>query len=200
MLRDTRFGFLFAPRLHGAMTHAAGPRRELGVRTIFNLLGPLTNPASARHHLLGVFDAAWLEPLAEVLGRLGSVHALVVHGEDGLDEITTAGSTDVAELRDGRVSRVVLEPERFGFARRSLADLQVASADESAARIRAVLDGVEGAARDIVLLNAGAAIYAADRAASIEEGIRAARAAIDGGEARMLLERVAAASRAGGSS
>jgi anthranilate phosphoribosyltransferase len=200
MLRDTRFGFLFAPRLHGAMKHAAGPRRELGVRTIFNLLGPLTNPASARHHLLGVFDAAWLEPLAEVLGRLGSVHALVVHGEDGLDEITTTGSTDVAELRDGRVSRVVLEPERFGFARRSLADLQVASADESAARIRAVLDGVEGAARDIVLLNAGAAIYAADRAASIEEGIRAARAAIDGGEARMLLERVAAASRAGGSS
>lgn len=197
MLRETGFGFLYAPRLHGAMKHTAGPRRELGVRTIFNLLGPLTNPAGARHHLLGVFADVWLEPLAKVLGRLGSVHALVVHGDDGLDEITTTGGTEVAELHAGSVRRFHVEPEEFELPRRRLSDLQVEDADASARTIRAVLAGEEGAARDIVVLNAGAAIYAADRAQSIRDGIEAARAAIDSGRARVLLDRVASASRAG---
>jgi anthranilate phosphoribosyltransferase len=197
LLRDTGFGFLFAPLLHAAMRHAAGPRREIGVRTIFNLLGPLTNPAGARHHLLGVFDVRWVEPLAHVLGRLGSVHALVVHGDDGLDEITTTAPTDVAELRGGEVRRFRIEPEEAGFARRALAELQVSSAEESAALIRSVLAGRDGAARDIVLLNAGAAIYAADRAPSIAAGIAAARAAVDSGKARETLERVARLSHGG---
>ena len=197
LLRDTGFGFLFAPLLHAAMRHAAGPRREIGVRTIFNLLGPLTNPAGARHHLLGVFDASWIEPLARVLARLGSVHALVVHGDDGLDEITTTAATDVAELRAGEVRRFRLEPEALGLRRCTLAELQVASAEESAEVIRAVLAGRPGPARDIVILNAGAAIYAADRAPSLGVGITAARSAIDSGRAREILERVACESRAG---
>ncbi len=198
MLRETGFGFLFAPLLHGAMRHAAGPRREIGVRTIFNLLGPLTNPAAARHHLLGVFDRRWVEPLAHVLGRLGSVHALVVHGDDGLDELTTTAASDVAELRGGEVRRFRVDPDSLGFRRARLADLQVETAEQSAQMIRGVLAGEAGPARDLVLLNAGAAIYAADRAATIEAGVATARAAIDTGRARDTLERVARASRAGG--
>jgi anthranilate phosphoribosyltransferase len=198
MLRETGFGFLFAPLFHGAMRHAAGPRREIGVRTIFNLLGPLTNPAAARHHLLGVFDAHWVEPLAHVLGRLGSVHALVVHGDDGLDELTTTAASDVAELRSGEVRRFRVDPDSLGFRRARLSDLQVENAEQSAQMIRAVLAGEAGPARDLVLLNAGAAIYAADRAATIEAGVATARAAIDTGCARDTLERVARASRGGG--
>jgi anthranilate phosphoribosyltransferase len=198
MLREVGFAFLYAPRLHGAMKHAAGPRRELGVRTIFNLLGPLTNPAGARHHLLGVFDAAWVEPLAQVLARLGSRHALVVHGEDGLDEITTTAATDVAEFKGGVVRRFRLTPEEFGLARRRLSDLQVSSVEESACSIRRVLAGEAGPARDIVVLNAGAAIYAADQAPDIAAGVEAARRAIDTGRARDLLARVVRASHAGG--
>jgi anthranilate phosphoribosyltransferase len=198
LLRETGFAFLFAPLLHGAMRHAAAPRREIGVRTIFNLLGPLTNPANARHHLLGVFDAGFLEPLARVLGRLGSVHALVVHGRDGLDEITIGAETDVAELRGGEVRRFSVEPESLGFERRPLEELQVASAEESAERIRAVFAGSSGAARDIVLLNAGAAIYAADRAPSIAAGIASARDAIDTGRAAATLAEVVRLSHAGG--
>jgi anthranilate phosphoribosyltransferase len=198
MLRETGFGFLFAPLLHGAMRHAAGPRREIGVRTIFNLLGPLTNPAAARHHLLGVFDARWVEPLAHVLGRLGSVHALVVHGDDGLDELTTTAASDVAELRSSEVRRFRVDPDSLGFRRARLSDLQVENADQSAQMIRGVLAGEAGPARDLVLLNAGAAIYAADRAATIEAGVATARAAIDTGRARDTLERVARASRGGG--
>ncbi len=190
LLRETGFAFLFAPLLHGAMRHAAGPRREIGVRTIFNLLGPLTNPAGARHHLLGVFEASWVDPLARVLGRLGSVHALVVHGDDGLDEITTTAATDVAELRGGEVRQLRIEPEAFGVKRARLADLQVGNAEESAEVIRDVLGGRMGPARDIVLVNAGAAIYAADRAATLEAGIAQARQAIDDGRARATLERV----------
>jgi anthranilate phosphoribosyltransferase len=190
LLRETGFAFLFAPLLHGAMRHAAGPRREIGVRTIFNLLGPLTNPAGARHHLLGVFEAGWVEPLARVLGRLGSAHALVVHGDDGLDEITTTAATAVAELRAGEVRLLRIEPEALGVRRARLADLQVEGAQQSAEVIRGVLDGRPGPARDIVLLNAGAAIYAADRASTLEAGIEAARRAIDDGRARATLERV----------
>ena len=197
LLRDTGFGFLFAPLLHGAMRHAAGPRREIGVRTIFNLLGPLTNPAGARHHLLGVFGASWVEPIAIVLGRLGSVHALVVHGDDGLDEITTTGPTDVAEMRGGEVRRFRFEPEAVGLRRCTLADLQVSSAEQSAEIIRDVLAGRPGPARDIVVLNAGAAIYAADRAASLEAGIAAACAAIDSGGACETLAQVVSRSHDG---
>ncbi len=197
MLRETGFGFLFAQRLHGAMKHAAAPRRELGVRTIFNLLGPLTNPAGARHHLLGVYDGRWIEPLAAVLGRLGSVHALVVHGDDGLDEITLTGPTRVAELRDGRVRVSTLDPETFGFERRPLSDLQADDAAHSAQVVRAVLEGKRGPARDVVVLNAGAAIYAADRAATLGEGIEQAKRAIDEGRALAVLDRVVRASRKG---
>jgi anthranilate phosphoribosyltransferase len=198
VLRETGFGFLLAPLLHGAMRHAAGPRREIGVRTIFNLLGPLTNPAGARHHLLGVFDACWVEPLAQVLGRLGSVHALVVHGDDGLDELTTTASSDVAELRAGEVRKFRVDPQSCGLKRARLSDLQVENAEQSAQIIRSVLAGETGPAREIVLLNAGAAIYAADRAATISDGIAAAREAIDSGRARETLARVACVSHGGG--
>jgi anthranilate phosphoribosyltransferase len=196
MLRELGFAFLFAPRLHPAMKHAAAPRRELGLRTIFNLLGPLTNPAGARHQLLGVFDRRWLEPIADVLGRLGSVHALVVHGEDGLDEITVTGPTMVAELRGGSVRRWTIDPEALGLRRSAPEALRVDGVAESAELVRAVLAGASGAARDVVLLNAGAAIYAADRVATLEEGIERARRAIDGGAARDVLERAVERSRA----
>lgn len=194
LLREVGFAFLFAPRLHGAMKHAAGPRRELGVRTIFNLLGPLTNPAGAEHQLLGVFARAWVEPLAEVLGRLGSRHAMVVHGADGLDEISLSGPTHAAELRDGTVIPTLLEPGAFGFATRPLEVLRVASAAESAERVRGVLEGKEGPARDVVLLNAGVAIYVADLAPTIAAGIEVARESIASGRARALLDRVVALS------
>lgn len=195
MLRETGFGFLFAPLLHGAMKHAAGPRRELGVRTLFNLLGPLTNPAGARHQLLGVFDAVWVEPIAQVLQRLGSKHALVVHGDDGLDEITLATPTLVAELRDGEIGLRKIAPEDFGLARCAPEALRVASADDSARVIRSVLAGGRGPARDVVLLNAGAAIYASDRVATIAEGLERAREAVDSGAVQALLERVVASSQ-----
>src|SRR5215470_14183631 len=155
-LEEIGFGFLLAPAFHRAMRHAVGPRREIGIRTIFNLLGPLTNPASARHQLIGVFDRRWVIPLAEALGRLGSTHALTVHGEDGLDEISLTGPTLVAEWRAGRVRTFTLRPQEFGFAPCGLAELQVESAQESADIIHAVFAGVPGPRRDIVLLNAGA--------------------------------------------
>lgn len=195
MFREVGFGFLFAPSFHAAMKHAAGPRRELGVRTIFNLLGPLTNPAGARHQLLGVFDAAWVEPIARVLGRLGSVHAMVVHGDDGLDEISLAAATQIAELREGNVRRYTIQPEEFGLRRCSLGDLQVRSAEESASVIRRILAGEPGPPRDVILLNAGAAIYVADVAPTIAAGIELARASVDGGAAKRLLERVVRASK-----
>ena len=163
-------GFMFAPLHHGAMKHAIGPRREMGVRTIFNLLGPLTNPAGAPNQLIGVFSAHWLEPLAEVLARLGSRHVLVVHGEDGLDEISIGAATQVAELKDGKVQRYALNPERFGLQRTALDALVVKDAGESLAILQAVLADTPGAARDIVLLNAGAAIYVAGLADSMERG------------------------------
>jgi anthranilate phosphoribosyltransferase len=194
LLAEHRFGFLFAPLLHGAMKHAVGPRREIGVRTIFNLLGPLTNPAGARHQLLGVFDPGWVAPLAEVLRRLGSRHALVVHGEDGLDEITLTTGTTVAELRKGEVRRLRLHPSDFGLSCCGSDELRVEDAEDSAARIRDVLGGGQGPARDVVVLNAGAAIYVSDLAATIADGIERARVTIDSGSALRFLERIAAAS------
>ncbi|MEO5354824.1 MAG: anthranilate phosphoribosyltransferase [Magnetococcus sp. XQGC-1] len=194
-LAEAGIGFLFAPRYHSAMRHVAGPRRELAVRTIFNLLGPLTNPANAPFQLMGLFAAHWLEPIAHVLGRLGLSHALVVHGSDGLDEITTTGPTQVAELEEGgRVHTYTVEPEQFGLPRARLADLQGGDAQANAAITRRVLSGERGAQRDIVLLNAGAALYAARQAASLADGIEMAVAAIDSGRAMQSLERLVALS------
>jgi anthranilate phosphoribosyltransferase len=181
-------GFLFAPRHHSAMRHAVGPRKEMGVRTLFNLLGPLTNPAGAPNQVLGVFSADWLEPLAMVLDKLGSVHVLVVHAEDGLDEISIGSSTQIAELKQGEVSRYRIAPEQFGVSACDVQSLAVEGPGESLARLREALDDVPGPARDIVVLNSGAAIYASGVAASLEAGVEAARLAISSGEAKRKLD------------
>jgi anthranilate phosphoribosyltransferase len=186
---------MFAPKHHAAMKHAIGPRREMGVRTIFNLLGPLTNPAGAPHQVLGVFSAEWLEPLAQVLGKLGSRHVLVVHAKDGLDEISIGAETEIAELRDGMVHRLTVWPEQFGLQRADIATLVVTSATDSLAMMQSVLDNRPGAARDIVLLNAGAAIYAAGLAVTLGDGVVMARAAIESGAAKQKLEALATLSQ-----
>ena len=177
-------GFLFAPNHHGAMQHAIGPRREIGVRTLFNLLGPLTNPALAPHQLIGVFDPLWLEPLAQVLARLGSHHVLVVHADDGMDEISIGSPTQVAELKEGRVNTYSITPEQFGMKRADINQLSVESAEQSLTVVRAVLDNVASAARDIVALNAGAAIYVAGVSSSREEGVKKALEVIASGASR----------------
>jgi anthranilate phosphoribosyltransferase len=179
------------------MRHAVGPRREIGIRTIFNLLGPLTNPAGARHQLLGVFDRQWVVPVAEALGRLGSIHALVVHGEDGLDEISLTGPTFVAEWRAGAVQTMTLTPQDLGFRCCSLAELQVKSAQDSADTIRTIFSGTPGPQRDIVLLNAGAALYAGDAVPSLAAGVECARAALDSGAATRTLDHFIALSHTG---
>lgn len=186
-------GFLFAQRYHPGMKHVIGPRRELAVRTIFNLLGPLANPAGARRHLIGIYDRRLTHTLAEVLGRLGSTHALVVHGEDGLDEISPAARTTVSELRDGTVNTYSLVPEDFGLPRAPLEILRGGDAAENAAILRDVLSGAPGPRRDVVLLNAGATIYAAGAADTMAAGIRRAAEAIDSGAARAKLEALVSA-------
>jgi anthranilate phosphoribosyltransferase len=191
-VREAGVGFMFAPGHHSAMKHAIGPRRELGVRTLFNVLGPLTNPAGVPNQLLGVFSESLLQPLAEVLQRLGSRHVLVVHARDGLDEISIGAETDVAELKDGVIRRYRIQPETFGIARASLDSIRVKDPAESLAMLRSVLANRPGPPRDIVLLNAGAAIYAAGRADSIEDGVARADAAIASGEAQRRLERLVA--------
>jgi anthranilate phosphoribosyltransferase len=183
--------FLMAPRHHSATRHVAPTRVELGTRTIFNLLGPLSNPAGVKRQLVGVFAPEWVRPVAEVLGMLGSERAWVVHG-DGMDEITTAGTTRVAELNNGAVSEFDLTPEQAGLKRVSLAELRGGDPAENAARLRAVLGGEAGALRDIVLLNAGAALTIAGRAGGVTEGMKLAAAAIDGGKARLALDRLIA--------
>ncbi|MBF0163973.1 MAG: anthranilate phosphoribosyltransferase [Magnetococcales bacterium] len=190
-LNEGGIGFLFAPRHHGAMRHAMGPRQELGFRTLFNLLGPLTNPAGAPNQLLGVFDARWVEPVARALGRLGSRHALVVHGHDGLDEITTTGSTLVAEWTpDGRLLRHAWHPEAFGIPLARPEDLAGGDADHNAAITRGILAGERGPRRDIVLLNAAAALLVAGVVADLAAGIARATQAVDSGQARERLERL----------
>jgi anthranilate phosphoribosyltransferase len=191
-VRQLGVGFMFAPAHHGAMRHAIGPRRELGIRTIFNVLGPLTNPAGVRSQVVGVFTEALLEPLAQVLLRLGSHHVLVVHSRDGLDEISIADRTDVAELRDGRVERYSIAPEDFGLRRAALDGLRVEGPAESLTLLRAALDDQPGPARDIVALNAGAAIYAAGVADGLSAGVDKARGVIASGQARERLEALAA--------
>lgn len=181
-------GFMFAPKHHGAMKHAIGPRKEMGVRTIFNVLGPLTNPAGAPNQVLGVFSEQWLEPLAEVLGRLGSEHVLVVHSEDGMDEISVSAATHVAELKDGKVTRYSISPEQFGMQRSNIKDIAVDGADASLAMIKAVFENQAGPARDIVTLNAGAAIYAAGVVESLEEGVKLAADTIASGAAKAKLD------------
>ena len=181
-------GFLFAPMLHAAMKHAIGPRREMAIRTIFNLLGPLSNPAGAKYQLLGVYDEKWVRPLAEVLRYLGSKRALVAHGADGLDEITITGPTKVAELKDGAVSEYELTPEQFGFERRRLEDIRGGAPSCNAQLIHNIFSGAEGPCTDIVMLNAGAAIYVAGRAGSIKEGVKAAAETVKRGRAKEKLE------------
>lgn len=188
-------GFLFAQRHHGAMKYAIGPRRELGVRTLFNLLGPLTNPAGAPNQLVGVYTDQWVEGLARVLQQLGSSHVLVVHAEDGLDEISIAAPTHVAELKNGLITNYYVQPEQFGFRRAALSELAIDTVAASLKMMRGVLDNVPGPARDIVALNAGAALYAADVTDSLEAGIRRAEAVIADGSARAKLEALAALSR-----
>jgi anthranilate phosphoribosyltransferase len=189
--------FLFAPTYHPAMRHVAVPRREIGVRTIFNLLGPLSNPAGAQAQLLGVFGQEWVASLAEALGRLGSKHALVVHGEDGLDEISLTGRTVVAELSNGQVRSYRIEPEDFGLQRCTREDLRGGDARDNAAIVRAVIAGsATDAQMHIALLNAGAVIYVADRAPTLAGGIDMARTAVANGSATQVLERLIAATTA----
>jgi anthranilate phosphoribosyltransferase len=191
-LHTLGIAFLFARAHHPALKHAAAARDELGVRTVFNMLGPLTNPAGAQIQLMGVFPGIALDMVATVLHELGSVRALVVRGQDGMDEITLVGPTDVAELRDGTIRRYTLTPEELGLTRCRADDLFGGSADENAAIARAILDGVAGPRADIVALNAGAVIYLAGRAATIKDGIAIARHALHSGAARAKLERLIA--------
>jgi anthranilate phosphoribosyltransferase len=189
-VREVGVGFLFAPGHHSAMKHAIGPRKEMGVRTIFNILGPLTNPAGVPNQLLGVFSTDLLEPLAEVLQRLGSRHVMVVHGRDGLDEISIGDATEVAELKEGQIRRFAIQPEDFGLKRAPLDSLRVGDALQSLDIIRGVLDDRPGPQRDIVVLNAGAAIYCAGVADSLKAGVDKAEQAIASGEARNRFDRL----------
>lgn len=187
-IREVGVGFMFAPLHHGAMRYAIGPRRELGVRTLFNLLGPLTNPAGAPNQLVGVFANEWVEPLAQVLRELGSRHVMVVNAEDGMDEISTCAPTHVAELRAGEIRRYVLTPEVLGFTRVAADALGVDGPASSLSILRDVLSGRPGPARDIVLANAGAALYVAGLAVDLPAGIDRARRAIDSGAAAARLD------------
>lgn len=188
-------GFLFAAKHHSAVRHTVGPRKEMGVRTLFNLIGPMSNPANAPHQLIGVFDKQWLVPVAEVLKKLDSKHVLVVHAQDGLDEISIAAATDVAELKNGQVSSYSVTPEQFGLQRAGLDSLAVGNAQDSLAIIRQVLNNQPGPARDIVALNAGAAIYAADLADTLADGIQRAQWALADGSALAKFEALIAYSK-----
>jgi len=189
-------GFMFAPAHHGAMKHAIGARKEMAVRTIFNVLGPLTNPAGAPNQVIGVFDGDLIEPMARVLKQLGSNHVMVVHAEDGMDEISISAPTHVAELKQGEVNIYTVSPTDFGMESAALDELRVDSAEQSLAMIRAVLADNPGPARDIVCLNAGAAIYVSGCADSLAAGVEAARAAISSGKAAAVLQNLVARSNA----
>ena len=184
---DIGIGFLFAPLMHRAMKHAGEVRKELGFRTIFNLLGPLTNPAGAHAQVIGVYDANRLKQIADVLNLLGTKHAFVVHGDDGLDEITLTGKTKVCELLNGKVNEYMLEPASFGLIACKAKDLEGGSPEENAGIIRSILSGVLGPQRDIVLMNASAAIVAGGRAAKLKEAMVLSRHSIDSGLAEKKL-------------
>ena len=189
-LQEVGIGFMFAPTYHPAMKYAAAPRREIGIRTVFNILGPLTNPAGAKAQVLGVAEGSLVKKLALVLQSLGCHHALVVHGEDGLDEITLTGETQVCELKDGNIKSYIISPEDLGFSRVSLDNLKGGTAGENASRLRSVLAGALGPQRDVVLINAAAALVAGDRAASLREGVALAKEVIDDGRALVKLEQL----------
>ncbi len=186
-LEEVGIGFLFAPLMHGAMRHAAGVRKALGFRTIFNLLGPLTNPAGAHAQVLGIYDGGRLGQIASVLLELGSRHAFVVHGCDGLDEITLTGDTRVCELNTGKIREYIVKPEDFGLQRCALEELKGGTPEENAEIVKKVLSGEKGPRRDIVLMNAAVAIIAAGRAETLEDGTKMARESIDSGEAAKKL-------------
>lgn len=195
-IADAGIGFMFAQRHHSAMKHAIGPRREMGVRTVFNLLGPLTNPAGVTRQVLGVYADEWVRPIADVLGQLGSEHAMVVHGHNGMDEISLSGPSVVAELKGGTVTERSISPRDFGIDTAPLEDIVVDGPEASLALINQVLDDVPGAARDIVLLNAGAAIYVGGKAASHADGIERAREVLRAGAARATLAKLVEVSQA----
>ncbi len=187
-LREIGIGFLFAPSFHPAMKHAAPIRKELGLRTVFNLLGPLTNPAGVPAQVIGVYDDKWRESIANVLKGLGCERAMVVHGEDGLDEITLAADTRVSELKGGNISEGVIDPTEFGFTYCCEEDLAGGDAEANAKILREILDGSGGPPRDVILLNAGAAIYTSGAVESLEDGIASARQSLNSGSARQKLK------------
>ncbi len=197
-IREAGIGFLMAPRYHSAMRHVAGPRTELGTRTIFNLLGPLSNPAGVTRQFTGAFARQWIEPMAQVLGNLGCERAWVVHGSDGLDEMTTTGTSYVAELKDGEVTTFEVAPEDAGVARAAPADLKGGSPQDNAKALAALLDGAPGPYRDVVLYNAAGALVVAGKAKTLADGVALAAAAIDGGHAKATLETLIAVTNAGG--
>lgn len=187
-VNEVGVGFMFAPKHHGAMKHAIGPRKEMAARTIFNILGPLTNPAGAPNQLLGVFSKELVEPLAHVLANLGSHHVLVVHSEDGMDEISIGAPTFVAELKDGVVTSYTIQPEDFGLQRADLASLKVEDASQSLTVVKSVLANEAGPARDIVVLNAGASLYVAGLADSLATGVEKAAEVLASGAALTKLD------------
>jgi len=191
-VEELGIGFMFAVKHHGAMKHAVGPRRELGIRTLFNVLGPLTNPAGAPNQVMGVYDRQWVRPIAEVLKTLGSEHVLVVHSADGLDEISLAAETFVAELKNGTIQEYSVTPEQFGFKRGTLAALQVQDVAASLEKVKRALTDTHSPEADIVCLNAGAAIYAANLCASLEQGVHMAQDIIGSGVAYERLKELAA--------
>ena len=194
-LEEVGYGFMFAQTFHPSMRFAAGPRREIGIRTVFNILGPLTNPAGARSQLIGVADPGVAETMASVLATLGSTHAVVVHGWDGLDEITLSDSTDVWELRDGKISTYTVTPEELGLERVDNADIGIADAQEGAQKVRDVLSGAAGPERRMVLANSAGALLAADKTATLSDGVALAAESIDSGAALGKLDALVALSQ-----
>jgi len=189
-IEEIGIGFMFAPMHHSAMKHAIGPRRELGVRTLFNILGPLTNPAGAKRQVMGVFSHNWLETLANVLKNLGSEQVMIVQSEDGMDEISISAPTRIAELKDGEISTYKIEPEQFNMQRADISTLAVENVEDSLKVMHAVLDNQAGPSQDIVLLNAGAAIYTAGIEDSLDSGIASAQRVIENGSARAKLNEL----------
>ena len=194
-IQEIGVGFMFAPNYHSAMKHAAPVRRELGVKTLFNILGPLTNPAGAKKQVLGVFSVDLVETLAHVLQRLGSQHVLIVHGSDGLDEITITGKTHIGELKNDTIQSYTIQPEDFGFHSTPIQDIQVNDAEHAKAMLLSVLKNKSGAARDVVILNAGAAIYVAGVVDNLAAGITTAQKTIESGAALKKLHELVALSQ-----
>jgi anthranilate phosphoribosyltransferase len=190
-IEQVGLGFMFAPQHHTAMKHAVGPRKEMGLRTLFNILGPLTNPAGVKHYLLGVFDKTLCKPMAEALKSLGAVHAMVVHAAEGLDEISLAGDTFVAELKNGEISEYIMTAEDAGLSIQSLDGLQVDGSAESLALIQAAFSGQNMKAIDMISLNAGAALYVAGEASDLKDGVRKAKEAILSGAAAAKVKELA---------